>query len=126
MEAALVHLLIARWSVTAAWVLTVLSVYGAVWLVAVARSFSLRPVLLTDEELIVRAGLLWTVRVPRNQVTIECPGDPCDLRVPMLADPNVILRLAEPTVARGLYGMTRKVATMAIGFDDPAAFTRLF
>jgi hypothetical protein len=38
----------------------------------------------------------------------------------------VVLRLADPVVARGLYGMTRKVTTVAIGFDDPAAFTRLF
>jgi hypothetical protein len=126
MEAALLHLLVARWSVTAAWILTALSVYGAVWLVAVARSFSLRPVLLTDDELIVRAGLLWAVRIPRCQVAIERPGNPCDLRVPVLADPNVVLRLVEPVVARGLYGMARKVSTVAIGFDDPAAFTRLF
>jgi hypothetical protein len=85
MEAALVHLLVARWSVTVAWILTALSVYGAVWLVAVARSFSLRPVLLTGDELIVRAGLLWTVRIPRSQVAIEHPGTPCDLRIPVLA-----------------------------------------
>lgn len=126
MEAALLHLLVARWSVTAAWILTALSVYGAVWLIAVARSFSLRPVLVTDDELIVRAGLLWTVRIPRSQVAIERPGGPSDLRVPLLADPNVVLRLAEPLVARDLYGMTRKVSTVAIGFDDPAAFTGLF
>ena len=126
MEAALVHLLVARWSVTAAWILTAFSTYGAVWLAAVARSFSLRPVLLTNDELIVRAGLLWTVRIPRSQIAVERPSNPSDLRVPLLTDPNVVLRLAEPVIARGLYGMTRKVSTVAIGFDDPSAFTRLF
>jgi hypothetical protein len=126
MEAALIHLLVARWSVTVAWVLTALSVYGAVWLAAVARSFVLNPVLVTETEVIVRAGLLWSLRLPRGSATIERPGAVCDLRVPILADPNVVLRLAEPMIARGLYGITRKVTTVAVGFDDPAAFTRLF
>jgi hypothetical protein len=126
MEAALVHLLVARWSATAAWVLTASSVYGTVWLTAVARSFALRPVLVTADEIIVRAGLLWTVRMPQGNVTVERPGAACDLRVPILADSNLLLRLAEPAIARGLYGMTRNVTTVAIGLDDPSAFTRLF
>lgn len=126
MEAALVHLLVARWSVTAAWVLTCLSVYGALWLAAVARSFVLRPVLVTTDEIVLRAGLLWTVRIPFSSITTERPGASCDLRVPILADPNVVLRLAEPAIARGLYGITRNVTRVAIALDDPSAFIRLF
>jgi hypothetical protein len=122
MEAALMHLVLARWSTKLAWTLTVLSLYGAVWLVAVARSFALRPVLVTDGEWIVRAGLLWTVHVPRSGVAFETPAAPCDLRVPVLAEPNLIMRLAEPAIAQGLFGITRKVSTIALALDDPAAF----
>ena len=43
MEAALVHLIVMRWSTPAAWILTALSSYGAVWLIAMARAFVLRP-----------------------------------------------------------------------------------
>jgi hypothetical protein len=125
-EAALVHLLVAQWSVTAAWVLTCLSVYGALWLAAVARSFVLRPLLVTADEIVLRAGLLWTVRIPFSSITTERPGALCDLRVPILADPNVVLRLAEPAIARGVYGISRKVTTVEIGLDDPSAFIRLF
>jgi len=124
MEAALVHLIVARWSAAGAWVLTALSVYGAIWLAAVARSFRLRPVLLTRDEVTVRAGLLWTVHIPRGACSVERPGARCDLRVPLLADPNVVLRLAGPVTARGLYGMKRRVSSIALGLDDPAAFGR--
>jgi len=126
MEAALGHLLMARWNVTAAWILTVLTVYGAIWLTAVARSFALRPILLTSSELIVRVGILWTVAVPRSLVTLDRPGAEAGLRAPILADPNMMLRLAAPAVARGLFGVRRQVTTIALALDEPAAFQRVF
>ena len=122
MEAALVHFIVARWSVLAAWILTALSIYGAIWMTAVARSFALRPVLVTGDELIVRAGLLWTVRIRRSAITLADSGSSCDLRVPLLSDPNVILRLDGPVLARGIYGITRNVQTIGLGLDDPSSF----
>ena len=124
MEAALMHLVLARWSSSLAWTLTGLSVYGAVWLVAVARSFALRPVLATDTELVVRAGLLWTVRVPRCSISCEDPGAICEIRLTPLGNPNVVLRLADPVRARGLYGRTRSVHALALSLDEPEAFRR--
>jgi len=116
MEAALVHLALKLW------ILTAVSVYGTICLTAFARSFKRRPVLVTKEELIVRAGLLWTVRIPREAVVCESPGTICDLRLPPLAEPNVVLRLGKPVVAHGLYGRTRRVSTIGLSMDDPAAF----
>lgn len=122
MEAALVHLIIARWSVTVAWVLTAVSIYGAVWLGAVARSFRVRPMLVTENEVVVRAGLLWTVRIPRDAVAIESAVSTYDLKVPLLAEPNVVLRLRTPRIAYGIYGLRRRVSTIAIQVDDASAF----
>ena len=48
-EATGMHLVLRRWSHVAAWVLTALSVYGAIWIVALARSIVLRPVLVTAD-----------------------------------------------------------------------------
>jgi hypothetical protein len=123
MEAALVHVVVARWSSLAAWLLTTISVYGAIWLVAVARSLVLRPVVIARGEIIVCAGLLWTIHIPLDACEIEPSGARCDLRVPMLAQPNVQLRLSEPVTARGMYGITRRVSTIALGLDDPAEFS---
>src|SRR6185295_1564896 len=83
MEAALVHLIVMRWSAAGAWILTALSSYGAVWLIAMARAFVLRPALVKDGELVVRGGMMWTVRVPiRIIAAIESGAVKCGLRVP--------------------------------------------
>ena len=125
MEAALVHLVVMRWSAAAAWVLTALSGYGTVWLIALARAFVLRPVLVDDGELVVRGGMMWTVRVPLRAIAaIEPGGAKCDLRVPPASQPNVTLRLSEGVTARGMYGMTRRVASIALAVDDRDGFVR--
>jgi hypothetical protein len=125
MEAGLVHLLLARWSARAAWVLTALSLYGAIWLIAVARSFARRPVVLASDELILRAGILWTVRVPLAFVRLEAPGGPCDLRMPPLSEANIVLRFDKPVTAHAMYGLTRRVTSVGLAADDVAAFRRV-
>jgi len=125
-EAALVHLVIARWSVAAAWLLTALSVYGALWLTAIARSFVLRPVLMEDQFLVVRTGILWSARIPRGTIVVAgsgvAPGKK-PLTYPLCA-PNVTLHLSQPVAAHGLYGMRREVCTVALQLDDRDAFLR--
>jgi hypothetical protein len=122
MEAALVHLVVMRWSVTAAWVLTALSAYGAVWLVAMSRSFLLRPVLIHDGSVQVRGGMMWTAAVPIPLISAVDRGGGFDIKMPPACEPNVVLRLAEPVVARGMYGITRRVTSVGIAVDDPEAF----
>jgi hypothetical protein len=125
MEAALVHLVVMRWSVAAAWGLTTLSGYGAIWLIAMARAFVLRPVLLEGGELVVRSGMMWTARVPLEAIAASEPGGAkCGLRVPPASEPNVTLRLSEAVTARGMYGMTRQVASIGLAVDDRDAFMR--
>ena len=98
MEAALVHLVVMRWSVAAAWVLSALSIYGMVWLVAMARAFVLRPVLVQEGELVARSGMMWTVRVPLADDRRGGIGRRrnFDMKLPPASEPNVVLRLAGP------------------------------
>ncbi len=125
MEAALVHLVVMRWSAAAAWGLTALSGYGTVWLIAMARAFVLRPVLVASGELVVRGGMMWTVRVPLGAIAaVEGGGAKCGLRVPPASQPNVTLRLSEAVTARGMYGMTRRVTSVALAVDDREGFVR--
>jgi hypothetical protein len=124
-EAGLVHLVVMRWSVVAAWVLSALSLYGTVWLIAAARSFPLRPVLLEPGELLARGGMIWTVRIPLAAIrAIESGVARYDLKLPAASHPNLVLRLAQPVTAHGMYGMTRQVASLALAIDDPAGFHR--
>jgi len=118
MEAALVHLVLMRWSATAAWVLTALSAYGVVWLVAMSRAFLLRPVLVQDGEVVVRSGMMWTLRVPVAAIAAVDRGGKFEIKVPPACEPNVVLRLAAPVVARGMYGIARRVASVGLAVDD--------
>jgi hypothetical protein len=124
-ETVLVHLALMRWSVAAAWALSALSIYGMVWLVAMARSLVLRPVLVRDGELIARSGMLWTVCIPLADIASVESGDAIfGMKLPPASQPNVVLRLSEPVTARGIYGMTRRVSSLALAIDDQAAFLR--
>jgi membrane protein YdbS with pleckstrin-like domain len=125
MEALLVHLAVTRWSVTAAWVLTALSLYGMMWLAALARSFILRPVLVRDGELIARSGMMWTVRIPLAAIhAIDSNAGPYELKLPPAAEPNLVLRLTAPVTARGMYGRKRRISSLALAIDDPSGLTR--
>ena len=63
-EAPLVHLLIASWNHTVAWVVTGLTVLMVLWVLGFTRAGKLRASYVGDEELVVVDGLYETIRVP--------------------------------------------------------------
>jgi hypothetical protein len=53
-EALAIHVLPTRWSPVLAWIITALSLYGALWLLADYRASILRPVLVDSNEVWLR------------------------------------------------------------------------
>jgi hypothetical protein len=123
-ESTVAHVLLLRWSPVAAWVITALSVYSALWMAAIARSFSLRPLLVGNGELVVRSGMLLTLRVPFAQVEAVqlAGGDGADFSLPPLTDTNVVVEFSEPVTAYGIYGKKRRVKSLALSLDDAGGF----
>lgn len=128
LEAAAAHLVVGHWWPRGAWVLTGLSGYSVLWLLAHGQAVRCRPVLLTATTLVVRVGLLWRVAVARPQIVgaeaiVDVPAAAPDLlntaRL-LLTPPNLLLTLAAPQCVRGLYGLHRTVRRLAIYVDDPA------
>ena len=125
-----VHLLAARWSHVAAWILTALSAYGAVWMVGDLQAVRLRPTLVSADGLHVRVGLRWEVFVAWSEIeSLEPRGRapfprraPGHLRATPVGEPDFIVTLRHPTRVRGPYGITRTVTTLGIAADDPRAF----
>ena len=62
------HLLLHRWSPIAAWTLTALSLYGAIWLAGLFRSLERRPGYVLPGEATIRLGLFLTLRIPADCV----------------------------------------------------------
>jgi hypothetical protein len=121
-----VHLLVTRWSAKAAWVLTVLTAYSVLWILADYRATRLRPVLLDEETLCVRTGLRWTIRIPRSHIVA------IHKKAPQKSEPRVRtalpittplwIELAEPVTAHGPYGITRRARWISVSVDEAKAF----
>lgn len=127
-EAFPVHLLLSRWSPTAAWVVLALTVYSALWLVGDARAMARRPIRVTGEGLELRFGLRWSLEAPWAAIQELGPrrmGSKADLSlVPLGTDPTHRLVLREPLPARGLYGITRSVSSVDLYVDEPVELVR--
>ena len=115
-----VHLLVAHWSHQAAWILTVLGLYSALWLFALGRSFALRPGYFNESEIVVRFGLLFSLRIPRECVrTLQREPIADAVLVPRSATPNLYLEFTHPLDADGLFGFTRRVGALGVCIDGP-------
>ena len=96
----------------------------APWLVALGRSFSLRPTLVTNDEIVVRFGLVFSLRIPFSalrRVTREpIPGA---LVLPRNSTPNLYLEFEQPLEAERLLGITQRVTALGLCADDEIALT---
>lgn len=129
-ETAAVDLVLRATAPRAAAIVLALSAFGALWILGFLRAVQLRPVFITDDIIGVRSGLQWSVDIPRasiervevGRVTAPPKGTPGFLRAVRIGQPNVLLVLREPIVARGPYGSTRSANVVTLVLDDPRAF----
>jgi len=127
------HLLISTlWSPVAAWALTALSAYSALWLLGDYRAMVLRPLRLDGRGLEVRIGLRWHLHVPLDAIaavhpvaaTEPWPRDRRSLRATVLAPPRLRIELARPLTALGPYGIRKQVERIGLAVDDGERFAR--
>ena len=120
-----VHLVVNRWSALAAWIMTGISLYGAIWIMALGRAFALRPSLVSAEGITVRYGLLFHLRIPAGCIrTIRPAGEALAgaTIVPRRSAPSLYLEFTEPLEAEIILGLRKRVTAIGIAVDDPAAF----
>ena len=129
LEVVLVHLLLHLWSPTLAWIATAISVYAGIQLLAVVRSLARRRSLITNDTLILRAGLLGAARVPlscivsieQDRKALRFKGDVRQLSALGVLDPhNVVLKVHGEHELIGFYGIRRRFTTLAFHVDEPA------
>lgn len=118
-----VHLVVGHWSRTAAWTLTGLSVYGAIWAVAVARSLELRPTLVAEHDITVRLGLLFELVIPRAAITTISSTPIEGARVlPKRGTPTVWITFDRELQATQVLGRTTPVRAIGLAVDEGEAF----
>lgn len=123
-EAGVMHLLIALWSVRIALALSILSLSAAVWLILLIRSLAQCPVLLADGMLTWRCGNLRRVDLPLSQIAgLRADWDRPLVRArdtfngALIAHPNIMIDLHRPVRAG-----RREIVRLAHRLDDPEAF----
>jgi hypothetical protein len=121
-EGLAVHFLLLKWSALAAWIFTIGTAYGAMWLIADFRATMLRPILVRDQSVVFRAGLRFTLQVPLARIAAIGREKPQfgkeSVNLTFLGTPTHWLTLSEPLVACGAYGFHRRVR--AIGIEPDA------
>lgn len=124
LEVVPVHLVLRRWNPAAGWIVTAVSIYGAIWLIGLARAFPLRPVLIGPDYLHLRYGLLFDLRVPRGAITCVRRTSDADRiwAIPRKSDPQVCIELSRPLDGTGLFGLHKSVRCVAITPDDEQTF----
>ena len=120
-----IHILVTRWSPGAAWLLTILSVYGLFWFLADYRATRLRPILLDGETLCIRTGLRWTIRIPRAHIVAihkKAPKSEPFLRATLPMMKPLWIELIEPVAAQGPYGIEKRARWISVAVDDAKTF----
>jgi hypothetical protein len=128
-ESVCLHLIVQLWSVKAAWIVTTLDIYGALWLIGDYHALRLRPTRIEDDTLIISYGLRWHAAIPLAAISaIEPVRSEADwkrkgvLKVAILDEPRLMIRFRSPQTVHGLAGLTRRIDAVAILADDDVDF----
>lgn len=129
------HSLLLQWNRTAAWVLTALSLYSCLQLFAHMRAIKARPILIVDNSIQFRNGLLGGDAVIEiknvDKVEIIKKGSQTNNAVKLslfrvLENPNMQLQLIHPIKVYKAFGITKKANIILFKVDDAKEFkTRL-
>ncbi|ANM31206.1 hypothetical protein ABI59_18945 [Acidobacteria bacterium Mor1] len=124
-ETVAVHLLAHIWVGNWAWILTGISLYSLLFIIAHARATPRRPILAAADGLTVRYGLLGDARVPwsaiagveQGEQVLEKDKQRWDLGFG--AQLNVRLLLSEELEGQGPYGIRRRYRELRFFADEP-------
>ena len=119
-EAPLVHLLLASWNHTAAWVVTGLTVLTVLWVLGFVRAGRLRPSFIDSERLRLVDGLSEVIEVPMESIASS--------RVSTVGGPTVRTGSSAPDAESGDASATVRAAQgvtrIELGFDQPLPLRR--
>jgi hypothetical protein len=130
-ETAVQHILIGLFSAAVAWIITLVSIYSVLFLFGISRSLSRRPVLLTDNKIHLRYGIISEAiihfdNIESIQISTSVVGTNKDLiflsPLHKLENKNVVINLLEEGILHGFYGRKKKFKSIGFYIDDLARF----
>ena len=128
-----IHMLIAKWSEIAAWILTLLSVYSGIQIFGYAKSLMKRPISIESDVLHLRYGIMQEAEIPLNDLKeIVLTGKDINkedgtVRLALLGElesHNMIIETHREQILRGLFGTTKKFTKIALHVDKKGEFKK--
>ena len=125
------HILLAKWSDLAAWILTFLSIYSAIQIFGILKSMFKRPISIENDKLYLRYGIMNESTIDLREIdSIEVSSKDIKLNkktrklsfLGELESHNVIIRLKREHTLIGLYGIKKKYEVLALHVDDKIEF----
>jgi len=133
-ETAVIRILLAKWSNTAAWILTFLSIYTGIQIFGFLKSMFKRPISIENNKLFLRYGVMNEATINIEDIeSIEVSSKNIELNketrnlsfLGELESHNLIIRLKKENTLIGLYGMKRKFMNLTFHVDDKIKFKDL-
>ncbi len=130
-ETVVLHVLLQKWNVTVAWILTFLSIYSGIQFLGFLKSMSKRPISIKDDKLYLRYGIMNETIIDLKSInSIEISSKDIEMNketrklsfLGELESHNVIIRLKQENELTGLYGIKRKYKNLALHVDKKNEF----
>ncbi len=128
------HLLLAKWNIVVAWILTGLSIYTGFQIFGFLRSMSKRPFKIKNNTLYLNHGIMTETKILISNIeTLEVLGIK-DIELDKetkylslfgsLENPNLKIKLKKQQQLQGLYGTTKTYKTLLLHVDEKVRFKK--
>jgi hypothetical protein len=123
LETSLLHIVLIHWSRGLALVVTLLSIYGGLFIAGMMNAVRKRPIVVCNDTLKLRIGLKWNGTAKLADIESVSIGRSLPagetLRGTILGASNCLLTFKAPIKIYGIYGMCRSVNSISLNMDDP-------
>ncbi|MEM6684870.1 MAG: hypothetical protein AAF617_03655, partial [Bacteroidota bacterium] len=128
-----IHILLAKWSEVAAWILTILSAYSGLQIFGYAKSLMKRPIVIENDTLILRYGIVQEAEIPLwdiKEITLSSKDLDKEEKIAKLSllgeleGHNVLIETNNEHTLRGLFGSKKTFTKIAMHVDTPVDFKK--
>ncbi|WP_062056915.1 hypothetical protein [Aquimarina longa] len=130
-ETYILHIFLSKWSIIAAWVASILSIYSSIQIFGFLKSILKRPISIDKNTLYLRYGILNETQIDLHAIEsveistkdIEFNSETRKLSpLGELEGHNIIITLNKVHILTGLYGTSKTFKTIAFFIDNKAQF----
>lgn len=132
-ETSVVHLMVAQWSHTVAWILSLIGIYTIIQIIAILRSLSQRPMRIDHEAkcLELKYGFGCQTTIPFKEIesieksrrsATDNKDHICLSLFEMLDTNNIIIKLRNENTLYKIYGMEKKYTSISLFVDEKDLF----